>query len=112
MFGGAFYGDEGSMLLVDNGYQIYDRNDKPVEKKSAPAGDHAANLLESIRNGTPPNAEIEIGYKSTLLCLLGTIAHRTGHTLHCDPKTGRPTDDPQADALWTRQYEPGWEPRV
>ncbi len=113
-FGASFYGDEGSMIVGGNDYKIYDRRDKLIEEGSGRGSDaaHIANFLEGIRTGTPPNAEIEIGYKSTLLCLLGSIAHRTGSTLNCDPTNGRPIDNEKAMALWGREYEPGWEPTV
>jgi len=32
--------------------------------------------------------------------------------LKCDPKTGYILDDKDAMALWGRDYEKGWEPRV
>jgi hypothetical protein len=44
--------------------------------------------------------------------LLGNIAHRLQRDLKCDPRTGRVLDDPEADALWAREYEPGWAPKV
>ena len=114
MFGASFYGDQGTLVITGAGYKVYDRNDKLLEEQSGSGGDagHIANFLDGIRNGTPPNAEIEIGYKSTLLCLLGSIAHRTGHTLNCDPRNGHILDDEEATVLWGRQYEPGWEPKV
>ena len=113
MFGASFYGDQGTLVLTGSGYKVYDRQDKLVGEKTASGGDavHIANFLAGIRTGTPPNAEIEIGYKSTLLCLLGSIAHRTGHTLNCDPDNGHILDNEEANALWGRQYEPGWEPK-
>jgi len=114
MFGASFYGDRGTLVIDGSGYKMYDRMDKPVEEKSGSGGDagHVADFLDGIRTGTTPNAEIENGYKSTLLCLLGSIAHRTGQTLHCDPKNGRILDNKRAMDHWTREYEPGWEPKV
>ncbi len=114
MFGSSFYGDKGSLIITGSGYKMYDRNDKLIEEQGGSGGDagHVANFLDAIRNGTPANAEIETGYKSTLLCLLGSIAHRTGRALNCDPKNGRILDDDRAMALWGRQYQPGWEPKV
>jgi len=43
---------------------------------------------------------------------LGNIAWRTGRLLNCDPANGHIQNDEAAAALWQRQYEPGWEPRV
>lgn len=109
-----FQGEKGSLALNDTGYTVYDEKGKEVKKEAGgAAGDalHFANLLAGIRTGAPLNSEIAEGHKSTLLCHLGNIAHRTGKRLVCDPKTGRPQD---ADAmrLWSREYAPGWEPRV
>ncbi|NQU23497.1 MAG: Gfo/Idh/MocA family oxidoreductase [Candidatus Nealsonbacteria bacterium] len=114
MFGAAIYGDQGSLIMGSNDYKIYDRADKLVEESPGRGSDaaHIGNFLAAVRNGPSPNAEIEIGYKSTLLCHLGSIAHRTGHTLNCDPATGRIKDDKMAMGLWGREYEPGWEPEV
>jgi predicted dehydrogenase len=114
----VFYGDGGAMELDSDGsYIIYDARDKEVERQSATArGDqeHIANFLAAIRNDTPLelNAEIAEGHRSTLLCHLGNIAHRTGHSLNCDPSNGHILEDPVAMELWTREYEPGWEPKV
>ncbi len=114
----TFYGDGGSLALESNGtYTIFDDKEKQMERKpSSSLGDseHIANFLAAIRNDQPLalNAEILDGYKSTLLCHLGNIAHRTGRTLRCDPQNGRILDDADAMQLWQRQYEPGWEPQV
>jgi hypothetical protein len=68
--------------------------------------------VESIRGRQKPNAPIEEGEKSTLLCHLGNIAYRTGRTIHFDPKTRKITGDTQATKLWRREYRQGWEPKV
>ena len=57
-------------------------------------------------------AEIEEGHKSTLLCHLGNIAYRNGRTLNCDPANGKILDDVESMALWSRDYEKGWEVEV
>lgn len=114
----VFYGTEGTLELEGNGgHTIYDGNDKEVEKtKNSSQGDieHIDNFLAAIRNDRPLelNAEIEIGHKSTLLCHLGNIAHRVGRTLNCDPQNGHVLKDEQAMTLWSREYAPGWEPKV
>jgi hypothetical protein len=63
-----------------------------------------------VRSRKTPTADIEDGHRSVAHCHLANIAYRVGHTIRCDPKTGRPVDDPKALALWSRSYEPGWEP--
>ena len=58
------------------------------------------------------NSEIEEGVKTTTLCHLGNIAYRTGQTVNFDPAKREITGDPAAAALWTREYRPGWEPKI
>lgn len=114
MFGIAFYGEKGSIILDGSGYKIYDTQDKEISRGSGSGSDapHQQNFLDCIRSGKRPNADIEEGHKSTLLCHLGNIAYRTGHTLHLDPKTGHILDDKKASALWRREYRKGWEPKI
>jgi hypothetical protein len=59
-----------------------------------------------------PNADILEGHQTTLLCHLGNIAWRVGRTLNCDPKNGHIQNDAEAMKLWSREYRPGWEPKV
>ncbi|HJZ89704.1 MAG TPA: Gfo/Idh/MocA family oxidoreductase [Gemmataceae bacterium] len=110
-----FYGENGSMVLKDGGYSIHDPKGKETSKHPAAKtnmNDHLNNWLSAIREDTPLNSEIEEGHKSTLLCHLGNIAHRTGRALKCDPKDGKIQDDADAMKLWTREYAKGWEPKV
>ena len=75
-------------------------------------GVHVANFLDSIRLSKLPNADVAIGHKSTLWMQLGNIAQRVGHTLRIDQANGRVLDDKKAMELWSRKYQPGWEPKV
>ena len=123
--GVIFYGDKGTIVTVgDNGYTIYDPDNKVVKEvkdevktntlDTSGPGDrldafHINNYLDCIRTGKSPNSQIEIGFKSVLLCQLGNIAQRTGHVLHCDQDNGHIKDDKEAMKLWSREYEKGWD---
>ena len=116
--GAAFMGDEGALVIDDNhngGYAIHDLQGREIERVDGVQGDqpHIADFLDAIRNDAPLdlNSEIEEGYKTTLLPLLGNIAHRTGRSLTCGEQ-GRIVGDAEAEALWSREYEPGWAPEV
>lgn len=126
--GVMFYGDKGS-LLIDSGnsYKIYDLKNKlvknvenniTVDPRNAvnPSqqldGFHIQNFFDGIRKGAAQNADILGGHQSTLLVQLGNIAQRSGHTLNIDPDNGNIIDDPEALKYWSREYEPGWEPKV
>ncbi len=113
-FGVNFYGEKGSLVIAGNSYRIYDLSEKLVQEVKGRSDDvlHFANFLDGIRQGKALNAEIEEGQKATLLCHLGNIAWRTGHTVNFDPKTRKLIGDKEAVALAKRKYRHGWEPRV
>lgn len=111
-FGASFHGEQGSLVVLDDRYQIFGEDDKLAEEVVArDTGDdkHLADFLDAIRNGRPPNSPIDEAYKSSLLCCLGNIAYRTSSTLLCDPQSGRIAGNPAAEALWAREYRPGWQ---
>ena len=125
-----FYGDTGSLYMGDrNSYKVFDikgnvvkeiKNDvlmNDPKSLSSPSqlldAYHVRNFFEGIRNGAGAlNQPIESGHKSTLLVQLGNISQRTGRTLNIDPKSGHILHDKDAMKLWSRTYQPGWEPKV
>jgi predicted dehydrogenase len=114
-FGASFHGDAGTLVLLDNGYKILDMQNNEVAAGSGIGGDaaHLADFLDAVRTGRRPNADIELGHKTTLLCHLGNISQRVGRALNIDPKTGRILgNDAETQALWSREYRKGWEPVV
>ncbi len=110
----AWYGDNGSLANYGNGYKVFDPKGKQVGEGTGPGGDksHIENFLLSIRGDARPNSEIAVGQTSTLLCHLSNIAYRTGHAIHFDPVARRIIGDKEAGKLWSRDYRPGWEPKV
>jgi predicted dehydrogenase len=110
-FGIAFHGDKGSLYLYDNKYEIYDMQRKLVLEEPFSFSDdpHFDDFLGCIRNGGKPNATIEEAHKSTLLCHLGNIAHRSGKAIQTDPANGRMKNG-ELQKFWTKEYRDGWEP--
>jgi hypothetical protein len=103
------------MVIDGNNTKVFDPAGKQLSADSKGFGSHdphLRNFLACIRSGERPVADIEEGHKSTLLCQLGNIAYRTGTTLNLDAKSGQLQDNPAAAALWSREYRPGWEPKV
>lgn len=118
-FGVAFFGEKGSMVLGGSQATIYDLNNKVVREINRGQtalfqydAIHFANFVDGIRAGKALNAEIGEGQKSTMLCHLGNIAWRTGHTVNFDPKTQKILSDRKAVAFMQRKYRRGWEPKV
>lgn len=128
--GVIFYGDNGSLDTDGEDYTIYDLGGKMIKQiKSRAVQDavqgrntaspslgmdsqHVANFLDSIRNNHRPNCDVELGYRSVVAMQLGNISWRVGRDLHLDPKNAHILHDPEAQKLWSRTYEPGWEPKV
>lgn len=115
-FGATFHGNKGSISLDSWGYKIFDDKAKEVATVAGTDGlkAHIQNFVDAVRLNDPSRlrSEIEEGHKSTLLCHLGNIAHRTGDSLRCDPANGHIIDNEHAMKLWQRDYEPGWAPTV
>ncbi|MEJ7739255.1 MAG: Gfo/Idh/MocA family oxidoreductase [Chitinophagaceae bacterium] len=126
--GVIFYGETGSLLIESgNSYKIYDlknnlvkevKNDRTIDARNVadPAQEldalHIRNFFDAIRKGTKLNSDILSGHQSTLLVQLGNIALRSGRTLNIDPKNGHILQDKEVMKYWSREYQPGWEPKT
>jgi predicted dehydrogenase len=110
----TFHGEKGTLTISGGSYAIHDPAGKEVAKGSGSAGNdaHLQNFIDAIRGEAKLNAEIEEGWKSTLLCHVGNIAWRNGRAMHLDPQTHRIANDSAAMKLWRREYREGWEPKV
>jgi hypothetical protein len=107
------------MSIAGSKSTIYDLNDKVVREITSKREGlfdfdsiHFANFLDGIREGKQLHAEIGEGQKSTMVCHLGNIAWRTGHTINFDPRERKIMGDKAAVALVGRTYRRGWEPKV
>ncbi|MDP4291165.1 MAG: Gfo/Idh/MocA family oxidoreductase [Bacteroidota bacterium] len=125
-----FYGEKGSLDTGGDSYKIYDNNGKLIkEVKStinetqvdarntatvSPGMDnlHIADFLDAIRNHRRPNCDVELGHKSIVGMQVGNIAWRLGRDIKMDPKNGHILNDPEAQKLWGRTYQKGWEPKI
>jgi predicted dehydrogenase len=133
----AFYGTEGTIYAERIGWEIFPepelpptgrrsnvagaREDAPPAPKRAskvkrmwenveePTKAHCANFVESVRSRKAPNADIEIGHRSTSIALLGNIAMKTGKKLHWDARKEDFTGTPEASAMLTRNLRQPWD---
>ena len=122
--GVCIHGETGSVVIDRAGYVVYDQDNRETfvsiqrgaegTLDTRGGGDltdlHIENFLASVRGEVTPNAPIDEGHKSQLLCHLGNIAWRESRDLVCDPSDGHIAGS--ATDLWTREYESGWEPTV
>ncbi len=107
------YGTEGLMVIGRHGggWQVFHRpkSRKPVvaaqEYGRFPDPEHKQNFVDAIRGDKRPNADIEEGHRSTLLCQFANISLRLGgEKLLIDPKTETFIDNDRANALLKREY--------
>ncbi|MCX8108971.1 MAG: Gfo/Idh/MocA family oxidoreductase, partial [Verrucomicrobiae bacterium] len=63
------------------GWQVYNEDNKLIEQAPGRPGDrpHLENFLDCIRTGKLPNADVEQGHQSTLLCHRANISWRVGN---------------------------------
>lgn len=124
--GVSFHGEQGTLELYNNSYKIFDNKGKLIKNVEPTTNvtvsqtgpgfdldkDHFANFLDCMESNKAPNSIYTDCYKSVLLCHLANISYRTGRALHCDQKNGHIKNDAEAMKLWTREYEPGWQPSL
>jgi len=107
-------GAEGTMVLNDKGYTIFDNQRKVVEESQGSRGDdeHLVNFVDAIQNGATPNADIAEAHKSAMFCHLGNISYRLGQPLDTDSSTGRIKNNDSASEQWAVAYRDGWIPKT
>jgi len=123
--GTIVYGSEGAVFINRDIYILYDRKGKEIRRSafsSNEAGNllggggdmstaHVNNFLNSIRGIDLLNAPLEIGIISQAMVHYANISYRIGKGFDINDKTGK-IFDRDAMKLFTREYEPGWEPIV
>ncbi len=121
--GTIIYGSEGSVFIDREKYILYDRAGKKIRDNRSAAkeggtalgggGDmttgHVVNWFDTIRGKGTLTSHIAEGVISQAMVHYSNIAYRINKGFDIDDKTGRMYDK-DAMALWSREYEPGWEP--
>jgi len=103
--GFMYYGRHGG------GWQAYDANGELVRSEYGRQGDkeHQDNFIDCIRTRKRPNADVEIGHKSVLLCHMANISYRVGNLrLEFDPQTETFTNCDEANKYIKREYREPW----
>jgi predicted dehydrogenase len=108
MQGNWFYGQRGVLHVNRSGYRVIPggrgsgrggQPAPPLEPKSVALQEnyqddpdtkaHARNFLDCIKSRKRPTADMEIGFNSTLPCLIALLAIQQGKTFAWDGKTAR-----------------------
>lgn len=124
--GNIFYGDKG--VLVIDGYdkfKTYLGNDRTpglsgedggpsaagVDRGLGGTDGHFANFIDAVRarDSSILNGPVETAHLSSALAHLGNIAYRLDRVLNFDPKSEKFVNDPEADAMLSRNYRKGFE---
>jgi predicted dehydrogenase len=126
--GEAYYGTNGALFCDRIGFEIYPEpvrtaltrreRSKPVEAyrmeaKRVQSQDatelHCANFIECVRSRKTPNAEVEIGHRSTTVPHLGNIAYKVGRKLAWDAAKEDFINDAEASKLLSRRARKPWD---
>lgn len=105
--GNIWYGSEGYMVAPSySGAIVYDNDGKELERFGG-GGDHFANFVDAVRSRKPSdlNCEIEDGFLSSSLCLLGNVSYLLGKDVPFDEKSKAFADDKEASDTYQRFEE-------
>ncbi len=123
--GTIIYGSEGSVFVDRGKYIIYDRNGKVVKESTSETNEagtalggggststlHVENFFNAIRGKETLMAPIADAAISMAMVHYSNVAYRINSGFDVDPNTGKMKND-EAMKLWSRNYEPGWEPVI
>ena len=120
----VFYGTKGTLDLARSGYTIrpetWTGDADGTTGKRAPAMEarevkggnldeqHVRNFLDCVKSRQKPNADVEEGHLSAVMCHLGNLSTRLGRSLTWDAEHERVVGDNEANALLTKAYRKPW----
>jgi len=112
-YGTMFRGTEARLMIDRNSYVVLPESKgipegKPTEYFWIDVAAHHDNFFECMRTRKRPNADIEIGHRSTSTCLLGNIALAAKRKLVWDGESERFVSDEQANRHLFRPYRAPW----
>jgi predicted dehydrogenase len=129
-YGILFCGTDGSLILDRGGFEVIPdkvvlpygiklaHGDRPLRKidlkpetaKGVDGQDaHVRNFLDCLKSRALPTCDIEIAQRSTNTCHLGNISYKLGRRLEWDAENETFKNDPEANALLSRQPRKGYE---
>jgi predicted dehydrogenase len=116
--GTAYVSERSFQIVPERGGQFQDRKPRmePMEEKEPSGGGnddltalHARNFLDCIKSRAKPNADVEIGHRSTTMSLLANISLATGARLEWDAEKEQITTPKDANSLLHYEYRKPWK---
>jgi predicted dehydrogenase len=116
-------GTQGTLYVSGNGYEVvperrgqfqsWESRCKP--ETATTSGEnatltslHARNFLHCMRTRQKPNADVEIGHRSTSMALMANISLAVGQRLEWDAESERFTNHDQANQMLHYDYRDPW----
>ena len=125
--GCTIHGTKGTVLIDRGGFIVFDLQGNVIEEfnKKKAASDtadlvgmdvmtinHFKNLIDGIKNGAKLHSPINEGNVSVTILQLSNVAWKFNRTLNLNTENGHILNDKEAAAMWSREYEPGWEMKI
>jgi predicted dehydrogenase len=112
-YGMKFQGTKGQLLVDRNTFEIVHGEGSLPEyvgegERSWASPQHHNNFFDCVRTRRRPNADIEIGVRSTTAILLAGIALRVRRKLNWDGEAERFLHDEEANRYLSRAYRAPW----
>lgn len=112
-YGTIFHGTEGTMFVDRSLYGVAPEKGSTLAAATGKQSNdsnvaHWANFIDCVKTRKKPICDIEIGARSTVMCLLANVALRCGRKLDWD-EANWTTAQPEARPLLTREYRAPWK---
>jgi hypothetical protein len=103
------FGEKGVMFFErqGGGWQVFDESEKVIAQSNDhhPHIAHLENFFECLQSRKRPNADIEEGHRSTIVCQIANISYRLdGRRLQWDGKKEQFIGDKEANGYLKRTY--------
>jgi hypothetical protein len=112
--GAIFIGDKGQIEILRGSFTATPEDllkdaPPPTPMGSKETQDHLQNFFDCVRSRNIPNADVEIGHRSTAVCHLMNICRTLQRKLEWDPAAEKFVGDEEADKLLSRPRRKGYE---
>ena len=121
-YGIEFHATEGTLFVDRRGFKVHpekrrvgeeqvDRMESiQMESVNNSHEDHVRDFLDSVKSRKLPRSDIEIGHRSTSVCLLANVALRSGQRIVWDAAKERIIEgSSEAKKLLAREYRKPWK---